>query len=167
MTIAIGGTFSPLHKGHKKLLEVAFGLGEVCIGLTSDDLARKERRRFVLPYSVREENIRQYVKKRFDRNVRIVKLDEPFGPVSHEEEFNYLVVSPETYPVARKINEFRTRNNLKEVKVIEVKHVLAENGEFISSTRIKMGEIDKYGNQMDPTGFEPVASASRRRHSSN
>jgi pantetheine-phosphate adenylyltransferase len=60
MTVAFGGTFSPLHKGHEKLLEVAFKLGDVCIGLTSDDLARKERKRFVLPYFVREENIRHY-----------------------------------------------------------------------------------------------------------
>lgn len=168
MLVALGGTFSPLHKGHKKLIQTAFSLGDVCIGLTSDYLAKKDRERFVLPFSVRKENLSQYIKKTYGKDADIIELNDPFGPVSSEKDFGYLVVSPETYPVARTINKIRVSKRLKEVKIVRVEHVLADDGVYISSTRIKKGEIDTEGHLiMDSTGFEPVASASRRRHSSS
>lgn len=149
MLVALGGTFSPLHKGHKKLINVAFGLGDVCIGLTSDNLARKDRERFVLPFTFRKENLLQYIKKTYGKDAIITKLNDPFGPVAHEEGFGYLVVSPETYPVAETINKIRMNKGFKKVEVVRVGHVLADDGIYISSTRIKKGEIDTEGRVLD------------------
>ena len=44
MRVAVGGTFQPLHDGHKTLLRKAFELSKnVDIGLTSDEMARSMR----------------------------------------------------------------------------------------------------------------------------
>lgn len=146
--VAIGGTFEPLHDGHKALLERVFELAhddEVLIGLTSDAMARS-RYRTVLSYGVREENLRRHIKREFDRNdMRIVELNDPYGPTL-EEDFDYLVVSPETKPTALEINKIRAKDRRQPIEISVVEYVLAEDEDTISSTRIKNGIIDKHGN---------------------
>ncbi|MFB6254460.1 MAG: adenylyltransferase/cytidyltransferase family protein, partial [Halobacteriaceae archaeon] len=43
MQVALGGTFDPIHDGHRKLFSKAFSLGDVTVGLTSDELASQTR----------------------------------------------------------------------------------------------------------------------------
>ena len=43
MQVALGGTFDPVHDGHRALFDRAFELGDVTVGLTSDDLAAETR----------------------------------------------------------------------------------------------------------------------------
>ncbi len=145
MKVAVGGTFEPLHEGHKKLLDVAVKLGgeEITIGITSDEMAR-QRIRSVLPFEIRAENVRQYIKRKYGFEPLIVKINNPYGKTL-EVDFEYLVVSPETYEMAKKINEKRRQLGKKEIKIVKVDFVLAEDGKPISATRIKRGEIDRYG----------------------
>ena len=141
----MGGTFEPLHVGHKKLIDVAIKLGgkDVMIGITSDDMARM-RIRSVLPFEIRAENVRQYVLKKYGFEPKIVKITNPYGRTL-EVDFEYLVVSPETYEMALKINEKRKQMGKKKINIVKVDFVLAENGKPVSSTRIKKGEVDRYG----------------------
>ncbi|WP_048086289.1 phosphopantetheine adenylyltransferase [Archaeoglobus veneficus] len=141
--VALGGTFEPLHEGHKKLIDVAINLGEVTIGITCDELARK-RLRSVLPYEIRAENLRQYVLRRYGFEPEIVKIEDIYGKTL-EVDFDYIVVSPETYGVAELINEKRKEMGKKEMEIVKVDWVIAEDGNPISATRIKKGEIDRYG----------------------
>ncbi|MHC1584733.1 MAG: phosphopantetheine adenylyltransferase [Candidatus Syntropharchaeia archaeon] len=149
MKVAIGGTFEPLHDGHKALLKKVFELSEgdeIVIGLTSDEMART-RYRTVLSYRVRAENIRQYMLREYKVKVRTVELNDRYG-ITLDEDIDYIVISPETYPVAKKINELRRERGKKPIKIVRVNHVLAKDGKIISSTRIKNGEIDKHGNPL-------------------
>jgi len=141
--VALGGTFEPLHEGHKKLIDVAVSLGEVTIGITSDELARK-RLRSVLPYNIRAENLKRYMLRYYGFEPEIVRIEDAYGKTL-EVDFDYIVVSPETYGVAELINKKRRELGKKEIEIVRVNWIEAEDGNPISATRIKKGEIDRYG----------------------
>jgi len=148
--VALGGTFEPLHDGHKALLKKVVELSgndEIVIGITSDDMAR-ERYRTVLSYTVRSENIKQYMLREYGREVRTVELSDKFG-ITLDEEIDCIVVSPETAKVAEEINKLRCARGCKKMKIVVIDHVRAEDGGIISSTRIKKGEIDKHGRLLE------------------
>lgn len=144
--IAVGGTFDPLHEGHKFLLAKAAELsrgGELLVGLTSSEMARNKPHD-VADYSQRFEAVLGFFRSQ-GIEPTIVRLDDPYGPTI-KEDFDFIVVSPETHPVALKINSIRIENGLEPLKVVLVDYVLADDGLPISSTRIKKGEIDAAGH---------------------
>jgi pantetheine-phosphate adenylyltransferase len=150
MNVALGGTFDPIHDGHRALFERAFELGDVTVGLTSDDLAPKTRDddRCVRSFGKRERNLAEELVDfacEFDRSFEIRELTEPTG-IATEPKYDALVVSPETETGGRHINEIRLDRGLDPLDIEVVDHVHAEDDEIISSTRIVSGEIDQYGN---------------------
>lgn len=151
MRVAVGGTFDPIHEGHKLLLKNTLRLGctDIVVGLTSDELASKTRDvpREVRSFEERKENLLKELKKldKWNRDFRIKKLDGPYK-IASEEPFDALVVSPETEKGGKKINEIRRENGFNPLILVVVPFVLADDGEPISSTRIAKGEIDKHGN---------------------
>jgi len=150
MQVALGGTFDPLHDGHRALFERAFELGDVTVGLTSDELAPETRHepRCVRPFDERRAALEAELAPlaaAADRAFEVRKLDEPTG-IATEPGFDAIVVSPETRAGAERINEIREARDLDPLRIEIVGHVPAEDGERISSTRIVHGEIDRHGN---------------------
>ncbi|WP_144920279.1 phosphopantetheine adenylyltransferase [Halorubrum salsamenti] len=150
MNVALGGTFDPVHDGHRKLFERAFELGDVTVGLTSDELAPKTRHveRYVRPYDRRKRDLEAELSGLADehgREFEVRELTDPTG-IAVEPEFDALIVSPETREGGKQINEIRQERGHDPLELVVVDHVAAEDGERISSTRIVAGEIDEHGN---------------------
>jgi pantetheine-phosphate adenylyltransferase len=149
MKVALGGTFDPVHDGHRELFGRAFELGNVTVGLTSDELAPKTRNedRYVRSYEDRRRDLDAELAEyaaTYDHDYEIRKLEEPTG-IATEEQFDVLIVSPETETGGRRINEIRRERGLEPLEIEVVDHVYAEDDEIISSTRIVKGEIDEHG----------------------
>jgi pantetheine-phosphate adenylyltransferase len=149
MHIALGGTFDPIHDGHRALFERAFELGDVTVGLTSDELAPRTRRedRPIRPYEVRREELAAELETYADeygRECAVRKLESPTG-IATEPQFDVLVVSPETKTGGKRINELRREQGRELLRLEVVDHVYAEDGELLSSTRIVRGEVDEHG----------------------
>ncbi|MGD0172443.1 MAG: phosphopantetheine adenylyltransferase [Halobacteriota archaeon] len=142
-SVAIGGTFDILHDGHKALLKKAYTLGDVIIGLVSDEMARRKAR-VSNTYDTRKKTVSAYIKALTGTNPVIVALDDPYGPAL-KQKFDYIVVSPDTFRTAQEINTLRSQRGLPSIKIICVDFVLAQDGQPISSTRIHRGEIDDHG----------------------
>ena len=145
----VGGTFDPLHDGHKRLLNRSFDLagtdGCVVIGLTSDSFASRKNHP-IRPFASRKSDLEQYILNR-GRPARwvIESLDDRYGSAI-DADFDALIVSEETLPVAVEINKLRREKGKRKVDIHQISCVLAEDGHWISSTRIYRGEIDVHGH---------------------
>ncbi|WP_126661486.1 phosphopantetheine adenylyltransferase [Haloterrigena salifodinae] len=153
MDVALGGTFDPVHDGHRRLFERAFELGDVTVGLTSDELAPKTRHveRRVRSFDERKAALEAELESfaaDHDREFEVRPLEEPTG-IATEPQFDYLVVSPETKDGGEQINEIRRERGHNPLEVVVVPHVRAEDGDIISSTRVVKGEIDEHGNVLE------------------
>jgi len=98
MDVALGGTFDPVHDGHRRLFERAFELGDVTVGLTSDELAPKSRDvdRHVRSFDERKDALAaelESIAADHNREFEIRMLESPTG-IATEPQFDYLVVSP-------------------------------------------------------------------------
>jgi len=146
-SVAVGGTFDYIHKGHRALLEKAFECGEkVIIGVTTDQFLSRLGKTVHNSYEERVKKLREYLLTRYPpERFEIQPLDDYFGPGIFQEEVEALVASTETASRVELANKRRVEMGLKPLEVVVVDMVLAEDGRPISSSRIRMGVIDAEG----------------------
>ena len=145
----VGGTFDPLHDGHKHLLKRSFEVagpgGHVTIGLTSDAFASRKSHP-VRPFAQRQAELERFISSTSPSTQwDIEPLNDRYGSAL-EVDFDALIVSEETLPAAIEINKLRRENGKKKVDIHQISCVLAEDGRWISSTRIYRHEIDVHGH---------------------
>ena len=147
MNVCIGGTFDHLHKGHMSLIDKALQTagkqGFVFIGVTTGGMINKKKS--VKSFEQRKQGILDYLyKKKSIASVEIKPITDKYGP-SVEGEFDAIVVSSETIKTAEEINIKRKNLGKKPLKIIQIHFVLADDGNPISSSRIKNKEINADG----------------------
>ena len=148
-TVAVGGTFDLFHRGHRVLLMKAFKVGNrVLIGLCSDNFVKKMRKPHrIASYAKRLEDLEKLLKKNgVLERAEIMPLDDAYGITLSERRIDAIVVSEETEPRAREINEKRKSLGMSPLPIITVNMVLSEDHYPISSTRIWFEEIDREGH---------------------
>lgn len=131
--VVVGGTFDILHAGHKALLEKAFSLGSVTIGLTSDRMASETRQRKVNAFLKRKKALEDFIRKGLKEEAVILKIEDKYG-MTLERDFDYIIVSPATFKTALEINEKRKEVGRKPIKIVKIKFVLGKDGKPLSST---------------------------------
>ena len=146
-SIAVGGTFDQIHSGHKALLKRAFDTSNlVVVGLTSDEYAASEGKAIDHDFEYRKRQLEEYLTKNYPkREHMITKLDARFGQGIFTQNIEAIVVSTETLSRVQSANEKRRKLGLHDMKIEIVPMVVAEDGQKISSTRIRAGEIDEEG----------------------
>jgi len=145
----VGGTFDPLHDGHRQLLARSFDLagqdGQVVIGLTTDTFAHRKVHP-VRPFAIRKKELEAVLSSMgYQTPWAVEPLNDRFGSAT-ESDFDAIVVSEETLPAAVEINRIRREAGRRKVDIHQISCVLAEDGRWISSTRIYRGEIDIHGH---------------------
>jgi pantetheine-phosphate adenylyltransferase len=163
----LGGTFTPIHNGHRALLHSAFQTashdqpcdGHLIVGLTSSDVSTETRsdpnhvdtlgsfteRREALDHEL------DGMAEAYTASYEIIELKDTSGPAATREDLNALIVSPEAKAQRRayELNQQRREPGLRPLEIHTPPFVVAEDGKRISSTRIRNGEIDAHGRLLE------------------
>ncbi|AAL81208.1 phosphopantetheine adenylyltransferase [Pyrococcus furiosus DSM 3638] len=146
--VVVGGTFDRLHLGHKALLRKAFEVGEIVyIGLTSDEMIKeKQYSERILPYEKRLLDLIKFLEVNKYRNYRIMKIHNAIGFTTKIKSLEAIVVSEETYKGAVLVNKAREELGLRPLDIVVIPIIRSRLGCKISSSLIRAGLIDPFGN---------------------
>lgn len=147
--VVSGATFDHFHKGHKEFIRFALDQGEeVLLGLTSDTFAKEKRHEEEIElYEIRKQSLISCLRKLgVERRVKILPIDTLFIPAEWESlSIEAIIVSKDSLAGARVINHKRKMEGRQLLTIIECPTVVAEDGQFLSSVRIRKGEINREG----------------------
>ncbi|TFG33540.1 pantetheine-phosphate adenylyltransferase [Candidatus Thorarchaeota archaeon] len=144
--VVFAGSFDHLHEGHKHILRTAFRIGKnVAIGLTTDAmLYNKQQRDLIQPFSTRQTMLEDFIRAECDPNrCSIFPIETMEGGADKMEDLEALIISDEISVVqnAFDINQLRIDNGLKRFHIIIVPMVRTPDGQPLSSTRVRSGEV--------------------------
>jgi len=145
--VVVGGTFDLLHKGHKDFLHGAFGRAKrVTVGITSDEMAMALGKKTFYSYEKRESDVRDFLQESaLGTSWKILKIHDTLGTAVGDTTIDAICVTENTHGGAVKINEARKNLKIELCEIVQLPLTLASDGKPISSTRIKLGEINQDG----------------------
>ncbi len=144
----LGGTFDRLHDGHKDLLDRAIDTAEnLTIGLATEKIyINKAFSQIIEPYDYREEKVKQYIfSKKPELIAKIIPLVDVYGTTLEDEKFEAIFVTEATFANALAINEKRKLKGINVLEIVNVPLRKDNNGDIISSERIRAGKISRSG----------------------
>ncbi len=149
---AVAGTFDRLHHGHASLLKKAFSLAKkVSIGITAKSMVqKKELKELIEPYAKRKKVLIAFLKaKQYMQRASIFSLHDIYGPAIYDPTIEALIVSKKTIVGAKEVNRKRKQLGKPPLPVIVADYITSEDRSYLSSTRIRKGEIDRQGNSYE------------------
>ncbi|XP_039964772.1 bifunctional coenzyme A synthase isoform X1 [Bactrocera tryoni] len=120
-TVVVGGTFDRIHVGHKIFLTQAVirCCRRLVVGVTTSKMNKsKILPELILPVESRIAEMRDFLTE-IDASLQyeIVPINDPFGPTKSDPNMDMIVVSAETLKGGHKVNEVRTKNNLRPLEI--------------------------------------------------
>lgn len=141
----VGGTFEFFHVGHQKLIKTALSYCDnLEIWIISDEIARRKDPR-ISAWKERCDFIRSNLSLEHNSRVSFHVLADKFGVATYHDKASMIFCTSETKSNCLLINKKRIEDGLDELSIIEVPHVYSEDGNIISSSRIRNGKIDPNG----------------------
>ncbi|OGD53452.1 hypothetical protein A3J78_00215 [Candidatus Beckwithbacteria bacterium RBG_13_35_6] len=144
--LVLAGTFDHFHKGHKRFLNHALNYADnIYCGITTGWAnENKVYKQGIQAYKNRLKKLNCYLNNKSAR-VKIFPLNDPFGSAVDNNFFNAIAATPDTLSGVKAVNNIRKSKGLKPLPIILTDLVLADDKKKISSTRIRLGEINRIG----------------------
>jgi pantetheine-phosphate adenylyltransferase len=146
--VIVGGTFDRFHRGHEKLVDKAFAVGEqVEIGVCQKNMHQgKPLAKIIESYKERKKSVSDYlIRKGWEKRGTIIPLTDIYGSARTNKQIEAVVVTEKTYHNAEKVNALRKKLGFKPMAVELVPLLRGDDNEVITSERIRLGEIDRKG----------------------
>lgn len=134
--VILGGTFSVIHDGHKLLLDMALALAsKITIGVTSNRYVKRTKK---TPRELgsRLNAIRKYLKLPAKKNVKVIIIDDKYGPSVSEVYYDLIIASEETLPTCLEINELRRIKHLPLLDIAIIPILFSSDKKPFSASRI-------------------------------
>ena len=154
--VCVAGTFDGIHAGHVALLERAFEVGtSVLIGLTSEAYVKQYKNNIpASSYESRHNALAKWVTAhRYTDRATIVPIDDPFEPAASDPMIDALIVSEQSRARGEALNHMRIARGLRNVSLVIVPMVQAQDNTPISTTRVREGKIDRSGRLVMPNSL--------------
>lgn len=156
--IFVAGTFDHLHNGHKAVLERAVIEGEnITVGITSEQFLHTykpqvfEHGQSPQLFEERKHNVETYVQTILEQGtVEYISIDNPLSPADTNPSYDAIIITNDNKLTGEEINKKRQEKSLSLLTLIEVDKIPASDGADLSSTRIRLGEIDTNGTLILP-----------------
>ncbi len=141
----VGGTFDRFHVGHSHLLANTLAATELAeVWITSDEMAQIKSPQ-IESFETRREAILSWADTHADGRIKTFELKDSFGPAPTRPDCDGIICTPETLSNCNEINSRRLTSGLTPLEIIEVPHLLDDEGGVVSSTRIRAGCISRKG----------------------
>lgn len=145
---AVAGTFDHFHAGHRFLLtEVFANADKVSLAITDEEMTKGkilasqiqsfEKRKTVLETFLKEQSS-------FEK-CEISTLKDIYGAAIEDKTIEAIYTTTDTVKNAEKINELRAEKKMDPLEIITLPLLEGDDDMPISSSRIRLGEIDRDG----------------------
>lgn len=144
----LGGTFDHFHRGHEKFIATALAQAKnLTIGIVEHTLSEsKSLGGSIEDYSTRLKSLKSFLQKiEVEERTNVIPINDIYGKSLTDTTIEAIFVTDSTKSNAAVINIKRLELGLSPLVVVIVPFELGDDGDIISSSRIRKGEIDRHG----------------------